>query len=433
MGASGTGGREKAASVIVRWRGRIIDEKSAEGTAGLTLGSGAGCDFVVPEELGAGEAFCLVEPAGERWVVNVPPGWVARVFTSSREEAGLARRAQQSIIIGETERVRIERGPVEVDVSCGEPKKAIRPALARALDRVFAGWLSVAGVFLLAVVWVAVSVVKEEPVTRESRIVRQTVRYINRIIKPVEPPKKVAVFDGKILEAKTPAVKVSKPSAQTVAGRRPMGKDETKAYVRGTGVLKFITGGGVPGNIFDPGLGAGVNMALSGVHGTVVGSMSGFEGLGGSRGGDAGPVPLVGMGGPGPVAPERRAMSDRVVLLKEKKVDTPPPHDEKVFVSGGLEKEVVGKVIRMHHQQAKYCYDRELTKNPNLFGKITVQFVIGSTGTVADARVSATEMNSEAVEDCLIRRVKTWFFPAPRGGGQVFVTYPFVFTSAGGR
>jgi hypothetical protein len=432
MDANGTGGREKAVSVMVRWRGRIIDEKSAEGTAGLTLGSGPACDFVVPEELGAGESFCLVEPAGERWVVNVPPGWAARVFTGPREEAGLSRRAQKSIIIGETERVRLERGPVELDVSCGQPKKAVRPAIARALDRVFAGWLVLAGGFLVTIVWVAVAVIKDAPVTPESPIVRQTIRYINQIVKPVEPPKKTAVFDAKTIEVKTPAANIPRPLAQAAASRKSMNKEEARAYVRGTGVLKFITGGGLPGNIFDPGLGAGVNMALSGVHGTVVGSMSGFEGLGGSRGGDGGPTPLVGMGGAGVLEPSRRP-TDRKIALSGTGGDVTPAGDGKSFVSGGLDKEVVGKVIRQQLAQIKFCYERELVKNPNLYGKLTVQFMIGGAGTVETTSIVDNEMNNQAVEECVLRRVKTWVFPQPRGGGQVLVKYPFVFTSAGGR
>ena len=79
----------------------------------------------------------------------------------------------------------------------------------------------------------------------------------------------------------------------------------------------------------------------------------------------------------------------------------------------------------------KYCYEKELTKNPNLYGKVVVQFTIGGTGKVDEGHISQTEMNNEAVEGCIIRNVKMWVFPQPKGGGQVYVTYPFIFKSAG--
>ena len=48
-------------------------------------------------------------------------------------------------------------------------------------------------------------------------------------------------------------------------------------------------------------------------------------------------------------------------------------------------------------------------------------------------RIANTEMNNETVESCLQKKVVRWVFPEPRGGGEVIVTYPFIFTSAGMR
>jgi hypothetical protein len=62
---------------------------------------------------------------------------------------------------------------------------------------------------------------------------------------------------------------------------------------------------------------------------------------------------------------------------------------------------------------------------------VVVQFTIGGTGKVDEAHIAQTEMNNEGVEGCIVRNVKTWVFPQPKGGGVVFVTYPFIFKSAG--
>jgi TonB family protein len=78
----------------------------------------------------------------------------------------------------------------------------------------------------------------------------------------------------------------------------------------------------------------------------------------------------------------------------------------------------------------KYCYEKELTKDPGLYGKVAVVFVIDGSGKVADALVQQSTMGSAAVEGCMLSHVRRWAFPAPEGGGTVQVTYPYVFKSS---
>jgi len=40
-------------------------------------------------------------------------------------------------------------------------------------------------------------------------------------------------------------------------------------------------------------------------------------------------------------------------------------------------------------------------------------------------------MHNANVEECVLRVVRRIRFPAPKGGGEVIVTYPFMFTTAG--
>ena len=74
--------------------------------------------------------------------------------------------------------------------------------------------------------------------------------------------------------------------------------------------------------------------------------------------------------------------------------------------------------------------EKELARDPSLYGKVTVQFVIDGTGRVADALVHETSMGSEPVESCIVGHVRRWTFPAPQGGSTVQVTYPYVFRSS---
>jgi TonB family protein len=60
-----------------------------------------------------------------------------------------------------------------------------------------------------------------------------------------------------------------------------------------------------------------------------------------------------------------------------------------------------------------------------------VSFVIGPSGDVASAVVGESTVSDEGFAACLVERVRTWRFPAPAGGGEVQVNYPWVVKVAG--
>ncbi len=97
------------------------------------------------------------------------------------------------------------------------------------------------------------------------------------------------------------------------------------------------------------------------------------------------------------------------------------------IILGALDRSVLDQVIGRHINQLRYCYQRELTNDPNLAGKIIVKFVIAKDGTVSSATTKQTTMNNAAVESCINGRFMRFRFPEPKGGGIVIVSYPFVF------
>lgn len=103
--------------------------------------------------------------------------------------------------------------------------------------------------------------------------------------------------------------------------------------------------------------------------------------------------------------------------------------EEETEVSGGLEKDVIARYIESQLGQIRYCYERQLSANPDLLGKIQVKFTIGASGKVVEQKIGQTTLNNQMVEGCILRRVTAWKFPAPKGGTQVFVSYPFLFKS----
>jgi len=99
-------------------------------------------------------------------------------------------------------------------------------------------------------------------------------------------------------------------------------------------------------------------------------------------------------------------------------------------VVGSLTKEQIAKVISAYMGQIEYCYERQLQKEPNLRGKILVNFVIGLSGAVTSATTQSSSMGSPTVESCINGVFRRMPFPSP-GAGIVEATYPLVFNVAG--
>lgn len=95
-------------------------------------------------------------------------------------------------------------------------------------------------------------------------------------------------------------------------------------------------------------------------------------------------------------------------------------------VSGGLDRVIIRRIVRAHHNEVRRCYNRGLALDPTLAGRVVIQFTIGVLGQVTASVVSSTELPSKAVGNCIAKAVKHWTFPRAEGGGMVLVNYPFL-------
>ena len=102
-----------------------------------------------------------------------------------------------------------------------------------------------------------------------------------------------------------------------------------------------------------------------------------------------------------------------------------------VRIEGSLDRELIRRVVNGHKAQIRYCYERELVKQPGLFGKVATVWTIGPTGHVVSASIKSNDLDNEAVGRCIVSRIRRWKFPAPKGGGVVVVNYPFVLKTSG--
>lgn len=139
------------------------------------------------------------------------------------------------------------------------------------------------------------------------------------------------------------------------------------------------------------------------------------EGRYGPIGGDWG----SGIGG---VGTGRGGMRGKVSDLPQVRIGMPD-------TQGGLDKPVIRRYIKRNLTKITYCYEKELNAKPTLEGTVRAQFTISATGAVTSSTASGVD---DAVATCIASVIRAIEFPKPQGGGNVNVSYPFVFRPAGG-
>jgi len=97
-------------------------------------------------------------------------------------------------------------------------------------------------------------------------------------------------------------------------------------------------------------------------------------------------------------------------------------------VQGSLDRSEVTRVVNQHIHQIQACYERELLNEPDISGRIVFDWTVTESGGVKDVRVRSSTLGNAAVADCIAALIKKWKFAQPEGG-EVIITYPFLFRS----
>ena len=95
--------------------------------------------------------------------------------------------------------------------------------------------------------------------------------------------------------------------------------------------------------------------------------------------------------------------------------------------SGRLPSEVVQRIVRQNYGRFRFCYENGLRLNPNLTGRVTARFVIGSTGSVMTVQNGGSDIPDSAVVSCVVQAFYGLSFPSPEHG-VVTVSYPILFS-----
>jgi FHA domain len=213
-------------------------------------------------------------------------------------------------------------------------------------------------------------------------------------------------------------------------------KMDDRALVAETGLLKALGGGSGKNDVFGVALEQGTRDAMGHLVGPKVGDARGEGGMGlkslGGRGGggDGSGLGLARIGTNG-IGGGLASYGDGKGGLRGKENGEIGLGPGKPEVVGSIDPELIRKVVHEHRAQIRTCYETQLTTRPNLAGKLVSAWTIDPAGVVTEAHTQESTLRDHPVENCVAAKIRTWRFPIPKGGGEVFVTYPFIFTPGG--
>lgn len=141
---------------------------------------------------------------------------------------------------------------------------------------------------------------------------------------------------------------------------------------------------------------------------------------------------LIGTGGSGGIDDFLSALEDdvpQVALTKKAKVDLVKPSritGSKEALGRRTEQSIMN-VVLARQGQITYLYEKYLKRNPNLRGKISIEFTIAANGFVISTRIIESTTDHPELENDLLNLVKRLKFE-PIPSGNVTTIFPFQFS-----
>ncbi len=436
--------------VVVSWCDTVIDVRHLADGQRLTLGSGRRVDLPLEHPaLPADQPFVAARVLGAHVVVTAPPGVQGRVLLGDRVEV-----FQGGARLGAGDRARVELGDLALVFAVVEAAEAPKRGSGVFGDRVSRQTLAFAAAAHLVFLAVAAWAPADAAGLTIDRLPGRDYWVESGIVprQPPEDPWSPATTEANeatgagdtqapVERAPTPVARDTPrdtaPGADPEAvARRAKARADSVAEATRRAIdtqMASVIGGATLGN--------DAQAALDGLFGTQNGVTAGLSGVDfdlaqGPPGGDGLTVGLStgvagipgldrGPRGRGPGRPGTRVGQ---VGTREPPHRTPRAVPGPPKVEGGLTKDQVRREVQRHRAEIRYCYERRLNLRRDLEGKVAVRFIVGGTGDVLVARATdQTTLPDAEVGACLTRKIMRWRFPRPQGGGQVVVTYPFMF------
>lgn len=400
----------------------------------------ARCDLFVPgehlpaeqHELFAWEEGAFVARLAESWT-----GWrerggqrslLAQVLAASpRVQAGV-----RAVELQAGDQLLVQVGPVSFLARLAAPGARVAGRVSEEIDLPFAGIMS--SVTALAAL-LSVAIATSPPPSTDTVVeLPERITEVLLAVPPPPPPQPVAeqstrpdAGEGK-RAIKEEGRTGRERGKRTARGDRFDRQQLDREIAEDAGVLGALAEAGALAGLFDSGLNQDLTHGIGSLHGAVgvqLGTGYGDRGRGpGGGGNEVGSFHGTGTRGRSDGSSGDFAGSGDLGPRQDGDIRR---HGEPVIM-GGLDKSLIDAVVKRHMNQVRYCYQRELSRDPDLSGKVTVQFVIARDGSVSKAKIKSSSLGSEAVESCITDRFLRLDFPEPSGGGIVIVSYPFMFS-----
>ncbi len=477
LASEGVSDGERALEIKALWGGTtVLDSISVTEQPVVTIGDerrvqGWGpmqkvlrCDIEVPSKGLPGATFALAEMVGSAgggtsYSISIPGG-----FTGRLERADGTMRSVEEMIshrgpniepgeaggiryhLQNAETLYLVHNAIVLQVRYVRRTRMIPPPL---FERLNYTWLNilVLAFFLhtMAIVSFIATPVTQAELTED--IFKNRNRFAQFRLTPEEQKKQKNTLLSK-LKAGEPGAKAKGSEGKAgkkdydpkkKQGRMAVKGDPNDKEIAKSTLAKLFGGKGNVGRSYlfgSGGLGGELKGALGGVTGAEIGDATGLGGLGTRGTGPGGGGLSMNSVGLGALGTHGRGGGEggygEGIGGLGKKVD----HDITIspgspIIMGSLDKEIIRRVIKQHIAQIRYCYEKELVRNPGLFGKVATQFTISASGSVQSADVTQSTLGSTEAERCICAKIRTWQFPKPKGGGIVIVKYPFIFKTSG--
>jgi pSer/pThr/pTyr-binding forkhead associated (FHA) protein len=400
--------------------------------------------YVASADLPKQDDHILFQTQGNGWIAKLDPKWnvfadfgAKRVTLQEMIAQGLARQngAFIDLQMSDDMDVTVDIGGVMFFARLAHPNSAM--VAHPETDVAFLSIVSVCGfigVMFALLMWFS-------PPGLEAGSNEDPDRFVELLLeKPPEPPKEEEKDDkdknedaGEGAKAKKEEGKVGKKEAKLdqAKGEKTPQSALDREIAENAGVLGALND---PDNMLNSGLDSSLSAGIGGLIGTT-GTQFGAGGLGARGGGLGGGGTADGLGGLGSRGTGLGGSGSgtgggdfgKGGSLGSKGTGTVSANTGEPIILGALDRSLIDQVIKRKMSQIRYCYQRELQKNPTLAGKVTIKFTIAKDGTVSQAGVKSTTLSNGAAEKCIADRFYQMQFPEPKGGGIVVVSYPFIF------
>ncbi len=342
---------------------------------------------------------------------------------------------------------RLELGQLTLQLRVADKPRGLVSKLLDRIDPVYPNALLITAVFCAALI-ATIQLRPAQVAASEERLGRVPDRYVQFLLERTQPEPLPLALKAELTArpdedgGPEPAEKLmgregkaGSPEAAVTHRRIAIrGKaEDDQRRVQGTGLVAALNNGagGLPGT-GEPAVGSDLMSAIGGLEGALPGADHGvlgwgLDGDGPGGGGNSKTVGTVDLRTHGTYSgqPEYGTVRRPSKKVKESQVTI---REGELTMIGPLSMEAIRAVIARHRAQIRYCYNKELTLAPDLGGKVVLRFTIEERGYIASVVDTLNTTDSANLARCMRDRVRTWRFPAPRGGGTVVVNYPFLFT-----